>query len=111
MQFSLLTGDTVVKAVFDHFRNLGIVGAIFFAAYWVYANTGRSSLWPWMDTVAWVCLSIIGVVLFLMNEIHAYRKLKASGISLAWETLISTVYAFSVLYFVSSFVDLKVAAW
>jgi len=95
---TLVASDDAVKTVFDHFRNLGIAGAVFAAGAWTISNpaSGFLSYMSWMSGFS---LIVIGCFLFCLAERHGKRKFQEAKISTYWEVVIVLFYAFGVMTF------------
>lgn len=99
---TLISNDDAVKAVFDHFRNLGIAGAVLAAGFWVFANptTGITRYMSWASGTS---LLIMGVFLFFVADSHGRRKFREANISKILDFFIYIIYALGVfMLFVST---------
>ncbi len=99
---ALVSSDEAVKAVFDHFRNLGIAGAVLASGFWVFANptTGITRYIYWSSGIS---LIIMGIFLFLVADNHGRRKFREANISKIFDFLIYIIYALGVfMLFVST---------
>jgi len=90
-----LLSDEQIRHIFDSCRNLGICGAVFVAADWelsqIKSMASMASMVDVFNGLVFVILIIVGVWLFSINQIQAFRKLKESGIlgvklTIAWYT-------------------------
>jgi hypothetical protein len=73
--------DDQIKALFEHFRNLGICSAIFAASDWQYAQIGSMNLsLSIFNAFIFVLLVATGVWLLLITQLQVLRKLKGYGL-------------------------------
>lgn len=70
--------DALVKVVFDHFRNLGIIAVIFGAAVWKQKNVmlDLNGLW---NVASGAVLAFTAFGLIWLNHAHLHIKLRALG--------------------------------
>jgi hypothetical protein len=60
-------GETV-KAIFDHFRNVGIAGLIIGASQWVLFDIwAKEGVYLWVSLISATLLFLIGLSLFALN--------------------------------------------
>lgn len=90
----IIASDNAVKSLFDHFRNVGICAAIFSAAIWLYKNPSSGFL-DHINTASSVALTLLGLVLFVINERHGQRKLDEAGIPRRWHFVAMCIYSLS----------------
>ena len=63
--------------MFDICRNLGICGAVFIAAEWELSQIQSiSSMIDVFNALVFLILILVGIWLFLINQIQVFRKLK-----------------------------------
>jgi hypothetical protein len=71
--------DGAIKLLFDHVRNLGICALVFGAAMWKFRHLGKYALWQDVfDIVLMTLLTVFGCFLFVVNQLHAVKKLRAA---------------------------------
>ena len=99
----LVNDDSAVKAIFDHFRNLGIIALVFSAAFWTFNNPASGWL-RWMTTWSTFSLSLLGLFLFALNERHGSRKMYEAGIPAGWHLIALLVYGPSLVMIVFALV-------
>lgn len=97
----LTKDENAIKAIFDHFRNLGIVAVVFGAALWTFENPGTGWL-AWSGRISCVCLTVLGFFLLVLNVRHGRHKLEEIGLSAWWEFFVTLIYGFSVFAIVIS---------
>ena len=92
----LIANDEAVKNIFDHFRNIGIAGAVLAAGAWTISHPATGAL-VYMSYAAGASICILGLFLFLVAERHGSKKLKEANLPLYWEFLAILVYSLAVL--------------
>lgn len=91
MIHKLLLSDEAVKTVFDHFRNVGIAGAVFAAGGWTL--THRAAGWlGYMSLASGLALCVLGVFLLFVAERHGRKKFKEYSLPLHWDLIVRLVY-------------------
>lgn len=79
--------------MFDICRNLGICGAVFIAAEWELSQIQSiSSMIDVFNALVFVLLILVGIWLFLINQIQVFRKLKDGKIFGVKLSLLSHIY-------------------
>jgi hypothetical protein len=74
-----ITSDEIaMKALFDHVRNIGIIGVVLGASVWKYHNAGDGYVY-YFDMVIVVLLAVFGAFLFIVNQLHGVSKLRKSA--------------------------------
>ena len=77
MKKFLELSDDQIRQVFDICRNLGICGAVFIAAEWELSQIQSiSSMIDVFNALVFLLLILVGIWLFLINQIQVFRKLK-----------------------------------
>jgi len=71
--------DEAIKALFDHFRNIIICGALFGAAIWKLNAARDQQPLPYFELFIVALLCIVGLILFFVNQFHGIRKLRRSN--------------------------------
>ncbi|HTR00329.1 MAG TPA: hypothetical protein VMH83_10075 [Candidatus Acidoferrum sp.] len=75
--FSKLTlDDEVVRTIFDHFRNLTVIGTLFAAATWKQMHVGNFMA-GWWDMAASLVLDLTGFALAWLNHAHLQVRLRS----------------------------------
>lgn len=92
---SLVASDEAVKAVFDHFRNIGIAGAVIATGIWNLTHPATGVL-RYFSFVSSAAIGILGLFLFAVAERHGHRKFKEANIPWYWELVALFIYAQSV---------------
>lgn len=91
-RFLFLT-DEQIRQVFDNCRNLGICGAVFVAADWELSQIKSiTSTIDVFNGLVFVFLVLVGIWLFFINQIQAFRKLKDGGIFGVKLALVGHIY-------------------
>jgi len=88
---TLVNSDEAVKIVFDHFRNIGIAGAVFAAGIWVLAHPSTGLL-SYMSFASGVSLCLMGLFLLFVAERHGYKKLQQANLPWYWEITVILMY-------------------
>lgn len=93
----LVTNDDAVKKIFDHFRNVGIAGAIFAAGIWnmQHPTSGALSFLNWPCSIA---LCALGVLLLAVVERHGHHQLKEANLPIVWELGVIILYGLSLFW-------------
>lgn len=93
---NLVASDDAVKAVFDHFRNIGISGAVLATGAWslTHPATGLLRYMTWFSGGG---LCVLGVFLFFVAERHGHRKFRQAKFAWYWELAAILVYSSAVL--------------
>jgi len=92
----IVASDEAVKAIFDHFRNVGIAGAIAAVATWTFKHPASGAL-AYMSYVSAASLGFLAMFLLILNERHGHRKLEAAKVPLYWEFAARLVYGFALI--------------
>jgi hypothetical protein len=90
----LVASDDAVKAVFDHFRNIGIAGAVLATGAWTLTHPATRLL-LYMTWLSGGALCVLGGFLFFVAERHGHRKFQEANVSWYWELAALLVYAFA----------------
>jgi hypothetical protein len=77
----IITSDTVVKAVFDHVRNLLITAGVFGSGFWLMSNAYPAiSVSDRIVRTALISLVfLLGTALFFLNQFHLVAQLRRAG--------------------------------
>ncbi len=92
----LASNDVLVKAVFDHIRNLGLIAGTFIAANWRWGTAViEDAPWPVIILNRWsgLLLYILATALYVLNLAHALHKLQVDAEWSGWR-----IHAFHWLY-------------
>ncbi|MCA8493715.1 hypothetical protein [Burkholderia arboris] len=92
----LVASDEAVKTIFDHFRNIGIAGAVFAAGIWSIKHPA-TGLMTYMSLISGISLCALGVFLLVIAERHGRKKFKEANLPLRWEFLAIFIYSTSLL--------------
>jgi len=92
----LVANDNAVRTIFDHFRNIGIAGAVFAAGVWSFKHA-MPGLWGTLDAASGVALCMLGVFLLVLAERHGNRKLNDAGLPVFLKRTVIVVYSLSLL--------------
>lgn len=84
--------DSIVKAVFDHLRNMGLVTLILGASAWKEKHIGAGWVAVW-DYLTVAVLVFFGFALMWLNHENLFHKLRNSGASNRLKFLIALLYA------------------
>ena len=88
----LIASDEAVKLVFDHFRNIGIAGAVLAAGLWTIQHPVIGLL-GYMSLMSGGALCVLGVFLLYVAERHGRRKFQSTNLAWYWEAAVVLVYA------------------
>lgn len=100
----LIHSDEAVKTIFDHFRNVGIAGAVFAAGAWTLTHRASGAL-AYMSLASGLALCILGVFLLVVAERHAYKKFKETNLPLLLDLIVRLVYGLSLFSLFSAAVQ------
>jgi len=89
--------DEVVKAIFDHIRNLGIAGLTFTAGLWVWDHPS-TGWFHWLGRISSSALMLLGVILFAIVVLNGRYKLEQAKTSRFWEFIAVMLHAFTAVY-------------
>lgn len=92
----LVTNDEAVKAIFDHFRNIGISGTVFATGVWS-LKSQEEGLLAYMSLACGVALCVLGVFLLILAERHGSQKLKEAHLPVFWEWTVVVVHSLAML--------------
>lgn len=92
MFWKLVKSDEAVKMVFDHFRNIGIAGAVFAAGVWAWTHPSTGIL-SYMSLASGVSLCFMGVFLFFVAERHGHKKFQEANLPWYWELTVALIYS------------------
>ena len=90
----LIASDEAVKAIFDHFRNVGIAGAVLAAGAWNLTHRAIGFM-AYMSIVSGISLCLLGTFLLAVAERHGHRKFSRANLPLHWEFIVRLVYGLS----------------
>lgn len=93
---NLVASDEAVKSVFDHFRNIGIAGAVLAAGGWNLTHSSTGFL-AYVKVAAGLSLCALGLFLLIVAERHGHRKFKESRLPWYWELVVRVVYSLSLI--------------
>lgn len=84
--------DVLVKLIFDHVKNLGVVTLLLTAATWQQkrAHPGWMGL---LDTLSGAVLAFIGLALMWMNHENLFYKIRDSNASRGLKVAAALLYA------------------
>jgi hypothetical protein len=101
---TILDRPDLLKPVFDHFKNITVSMAILAGAIWTYRNVASapSSISHFIGYWATVSLGVIGIALFVINEIHWHRAWERARLPLAYSLLFHALYGGGIFSFVFS---------
>jgi hypothetical protein len=91
--------DSVVKAVFDHVRNIGLAAAVLAACAWTWKHAAPMPI-GLVDYVASIFLGLIGVGLFWVNHENIFYKLRQKPLSVLVHGLLAFLYLFAIFVFI-----------
>lgn len=91
--------DSVVKAVFDHVRNIGLAAAVLAASAWILKHATPIPM-GLIDYFASALLGLIGVGLLWMNHENIFYKLRQKPLSIPVHAFLALLYAFAILEFI-----------
>lgn len=90
----LARDDAIVKLIFDHFRNFGIVTLVCLAANWKFHHL-PSNGWEYLISLAiTLALYATAFVLFFLNYEHFLYKLNSISYGKPIKVAITSFYAF-----------------
>jgi hypothetical protein len=91
--------DSVVKAVFDHVRNIGLAAAVLAASAWTLKHAAPMPI-GLVDYPAGILLGLIGVGLLWINHENIFYKLRQKPLSIPVHAFLALLYAFAILEFI-----------
>jgi len=89
----LFNDEETVKFIFDHFRNIGIVGLVMSAGYWTRFQNAEWQLLAEMNKVEGSLLMGIGAYLAMMNINNLYNRFKIRALPKRTKWLFIITYA------------------
>lgn len=92
----IASSDEAVKAIFDHFRNIGIAGAIAAVGVWTYTHPASGWLMH-MSRASGVALGLLAIFLLVLNERHGHRKFEAANAPLYWQVIVRLTYGLTLI--------------
>ena len=101
--------DSVVKAVFDHVRNIGLAAAVLAASAWILKHAAPIPI-GLVDYLASALLGLIGVGLLWMNHENIFYKLRQKPLSITVHAFLALLYAFAILEFIRFIYEGRVGA-
>jgi hypothetical protein len=87
----LVASDEAVKTLFDHFRNIGIAGAVLAAGAWTLTHQATGLL-SYMSLASGMSLCVLGVFLLIVAERHGHKKLRDADLPMYWDLIVRLVY-------------------
>lgn len=93
----LVRDDVAIKALFDHFRNITICGAIAAAGFVSFQYQSPESFIHWMGQLSGISLLIVAGFLFVLNERNGAHKFETADIPLIVSFLAKLIYGMSLI--------------
>lgn len=91
--------DSVVKAVFDHVRNIGLAAVVLAASAWILRHAAPIPI-GLIDYFASALLGLIGVGLLWLNHENIFHKLRPMPHSITVHVILTLLYMFAILEFI-----------
>jgi len=93
----LIRNDNAIKALFDHFRNITICGAIAAAGFVSLQYQSSVPFIHWMGQLSGTSLLIVAGFLFVLNERNGSHKFDAADIPLVASFMAKLIYGMSLI--------------
>lgn len=98
----LVKSDEAIKAIFDHFRNVGIAGAVLAAGAWSWRTYESNGFLGYVGIASSISLFILGFFLLALAERHGHRKFTEAKVAWYWELAVRLVYGLTLLTLASN---------
>lgn len=92
----IATNDNAVKTIFDHFRNVGIAGAIAAVGIWTFKHPS-SGLLTYVSYASAVALLLLAAFLLVLNERHGHRKFEEANAPWPWQIAVRLIYGLTLV--------------